>query len=406
MLATPDLEGSFMGALTGIRVVDFTRVVGGPYCTMQLGDLGAEVLKIEEPGHGEDSRSFGPPFVQDETPYFLSLNRNKKSVTLDLRQPRGAELARALIAQSDIVMEGFRPGTMARFGLEYERLSVDHPSLIYCSLSGWGESGPYADRAGYDVMVSALAGLMAITGPVGGPPVKVGVPLLHHLAGLQACSAILTALFHRERTGRGQRIHLSLLSTQLATLVNAASNYLISGVIPEPQGSSHGSIVPYRSFPTADGHILIGAANDKLFACLCRGLDHPEWLDDPRYRTNGERVANRVHLEVAIEAALAADTTARWVERLAAVGVAVAPVNRMDQVFRDPQVVHSGQVVSVQHPTLGPIPLVGPTVSYSETPAEVSAPPPLLGQHTREILRDLAGLDEGEAERLAAQGVI
>lgn len=399
-------EGGDARILDGIRVVDFTRVVGGPYCTMLLGDLGAEVLKIEEPGKGEDSRGFGPPFVAGESTYFLSLNRNKRSVTVDLRRERGAELVRGLIARSDVVIESFRPGTAERLGLDYERLSADRPSLIYCSLSGWGRAGPYRGRAGYDVMVTALGGLMSITGPPDGPPVKLGVPLVDHLAGLHAFGAILAALYNRQRTGRGQRIDLSLLSVQLSALANAASAYLLAGEVPKPQGSAHGAIVPYRAFPTADGHILIGAANDKLFGCLCRGLGRPEWADDPRFRTNRDRVANRAALEPLIEAALRTDTTDAWVTRLAEAGVAVAPINRMDAVFRDPQVVHSGQVVTIEHPTVGALPLVGPPVVYSDTPAEVSSPPPLLGQHTREVLGRLLGLDGAELDRLAAEGVI
>jgi crotonobetainyl-CoA:carnitine CoA-transferase CaiB-like acyl-CoA transferase len=382
-----------MGVLSGIRVADFTRIVAGPYCTMLLGDLGAEVIKVEPP-QGDDTRSWGPPFVGDESAYFLGLNRNKKSACLDLRTEEGLEVARKLIQTSDIVIENFRPGVMEKLGLGYEDWQPRHPGLIYCSISGYGRSGPYKDRAGYDVIVSAMGGLMGITGSPGGEPVKTGVALTDVATGLYAFSAILAALYHRERTGQGQRLDVSLLSAELSTLINAASNYLIGGVIPEPQGSAHNSIVPYQAFKASDGYIIIGAANDKLFSRLCQELSHPEWTTDPRFCTNDVRVQNRDILLPWIEAVLQTDTVAAWEERLGTAGVAVGPVNRMDQVFRDPQVVHSQQVVTMTHPTAGEIQVVGPAVSYSLTPAQALTPPPLAGEHTEEITKAL--LDEHE----------
>ncbi|MBA3946230.1 MAG: CoA transferase [Herpetosiphonaceae bacterium] len=380
-----------MGALTDIRVADFTRVVSGPYCTMLLGDLAAEVIKVEEPDRGDDTRSWGPPFVGGESTYFLSVNRNKKSVCLDLRSDEGRAQARQIVLQSDIVVENFRPGVMDRLGLGYEALSGIHPRLIYCAISGYGQEGPYRDRAGYDVVVQALGGLMGITGTPDGPPVKTGVALIDLAAGLYAFSSILAALYHRERTGQGQRLDVSLLSAQLATLINVASAYLVAGALPVPLGSAHASIVPYQVFQAADGYIMVGAANDKLFSGLCAALGHAEWAMDPRFSTNAARVHHRGQLLVLIEAVLRTATVATWVERLAATQVAVAPVNTMDQVFADPQVVHSQQVVTVAHPTAGDVKLVGPAVNYSLTPAEVMAPPPTLGQHTVEVLRELAG---------------
>ncbi len=375
-----------MGVLSGIRVIDFTRVVAGPYCTMMLGDLGAEVLKIESP-QGDDTRKWGPPFVGDESAYFLAINRNKKSVCLDLRTGEGQEAARKLIMTADIVIENFRTGVMEQLGLSYDELHPHHPGLIYCSISGYGRTGPYKDRAGYDVIVSAMGGLMGITGTPGGLPVKTGVALTDVATGLHAFSSILAALYHRERTSQGQRIDISLLSVELASLINAASNYLIGGVIQEPQGSAHNSIVPYQAFKASDGYILIGAANDRLFARLCHALNHPEWSDDPRFATNEARVQYRNILLPALEAVIATDTVAAWEQKLEAAGVAVAPINRMDQVFQDPQVVHSQQVVTMTHPTAGEIQLVGPAVTYSLTPAEMTTPPPRLGEHTEEVLQ-------------------
>jgi crotonobetainyl-CoA:carnitine CoA-transferase CaiB-like acyl-CoA transferase len=377
-----------MGVLSGIRVADFTRIVAGPYCTMLLGDLGAEVIKVEPP-QGDDTRSWGPPFVGDESAYFLSLNRNKKSVCLDLRTEEGLEIARKLIQTSDVMIENFRSGVMEKLGLGYEDWHPRHPSLIYCSISGYGRTGPYKDRAGYDVIVSAMGGLMGITGTPGGELVKTGVALTDVATGLHAFSAILAALYHRERTGQGQRLDISLLSAELSALINAASNYLIGGVIPEPQGSAHSSIVPYQAFKASDGYILIGAANDKLFSRLCQELGHPEWAIDPRFCTNAVRVQNRDTLLPWIEEVLQTHTVAAWEERLGDAGVAVAPVNRMDQVFHDPQVVHSGQIVTMTHPTAGEIQVVGPAVTYSLTPAQAITPPPRIGEHTEEIAKEL-----------------
>ena len=395
-----------MGILSGIRVVDFTRVVAGPYCTMLLGDLGAEVIKIERPGQGDDSRGWGPPFLGGESTYYLAINRNKKSLSLDLHSKEGVAIARQLMMKSDVVIENFRPGFMDQLGLGYETIHQDHPKLIYCSISGYGQSGPYQQRAGYDVIVSALGGMMGITGTPGGEPVKTGVAVLDMSTGLNAYSGILAALYHAERTGEGQRVDVSLLSTQLSLLINAASGYLLAGEVPVPQGTAHQSVVPYQAFRTSDGFILIGAANDKLFRQLCQGLGHPEWGTDPRFKTNTDRVINREQLISLLEGVLQTDTMANWEQRLMEARVAVAPVNRMDQVFRDPQVIHSQQVVTLSHPTAGDLSLVGPAVKHSLTPAQVTTPPPRLGEHTHEILSTLLDMSHEELERLTAEGVI
>lgn len=387
-----------MGALSGIRVLDFTRVVAGPYCTMLLGDLGAEIIKVEQPGQGDDTRSWGPPFVEDESAYFLSVNRNKKSVCLDLSNEQDLQVAHRLMARSDVVIENFRSGIMERFGLGYEDWRERRSGLIYCSISGYGRTGPYKDRAGYDVIVSAMGGLMGITGSPDGAPVKTGVALTDVITGLNAFSGILAALYHREHTGQGQRVDVSLLSAELAALINGASNYLVSGQVLTPQGSAHGSIVPYQAFRAADGYIVIGAANDRLFQRLCQALDHPAWATDERFLTNATRVQNRDILIPLIEEVLKTQTVAYWEPRLAEAGVAVAPVNRMDQVFRDPQVVHSQQVVTITHPTAGDISLVGPAVTYSLTPAQVMTPPPRLGEHTEAVIEGLRDEEKEGAE--------
>lgn len=378
-----------MGALSGIRVLDFTRVVAGPYCTMLLGDLGAEIVKVEQPGQGDDTRTWGPPFINGESTYFLGINRNKKSVCLDLHNEHDLAVAHQLMRQSDVVIENFRSGIMERFGLGYESWRQSYPGLIYCAISGYGRTGPYKDRAGYDVMVSALGGLMSITGTPDGAPVKTGVALTDVITGLNAFSGILAALYHRERTGQGQRVDVSLLSAELAALINAASAYLIAGEIPEPQGSSHSSIVPYQAFRASNGYILIGAANDKLFHLLCQALEHPEWATDERYLTNANRVQNREQLIALIEAVVQTDTVQIWEQRLVAAGVAAAPVNHMDQVFQDPQVISSQQVVTITHPSVGDVKMVGPAVTYSLTPAQVTTPPPRLGEQTEEIIKAL-----------------
>lgn len=367
-------------------MLDFTRVVSGPYCTQLLSDLGAEVVKIERPGTGDDSRAFGPPFIKGESVYFLSLNRGKKSVVIDLASESGREAARRLAAEVDVVVENFRTGYMASVGLDYESLAADHQRLVYCSMTGFGETGPYKDRAGYDVMVSALGGMMGITGMPGSPPVKTGVALLDVATGVHAAAAISSALYERERSGKGQRIELSLLGVQLATLINAASVFLVSGEVMGPQGNAHVAIVPYQAFRAADGYVIVGAANDSMFTRLCDVLGLPELAHDRRFTTNADRVANRQELEALIGDRLVQAPVAEWVDRISAAGVAVAPVNSIKEVFSDPQVVASGQVAPFDHTTLGEINLVGSPIHMSRTPVAHQGAPPTLGEHTEEVL--------------------
>jgi crotonobetainyl-CoA:carnitine CoA-transferase CaiB-like acyl-CoA transferase len=378
-----------VSALSGIRVLDFTRVVSGPYCTQLLSDLGAEVVKIERPGSGDDARSFGPPFIKGESVYFLSLNRGKKSVVIDLATEPGRQAARRLVGEFDVVIENFRIGYMASVGLDYEALAADHERLVYCSMTAFGETGPYKDRAGYDVMVSALGGMMGITGMPGSPPVKTGVALLDVATGVHAATAICAALYERERSGKGQRIELSLLGVQLATLINAASTYLVGGEVMGPQGNAHVAIVPYRAFRAADGYVIIGAANDSMFARLCEVLGIPGLAHEQRFITNADRVANREELETLIGERLTGAPVSEWLDRISAAGVAVAPVNSIDEVFSDPQVVASRQVASFDHTTLGEIKLVGSPIHMSRTPVAHQGAPPVLGEHTHEVLGKL-----------------
>ncbi|MEU0948677.1 CoA transferase [Streptomyces canus] len=393
-------------ALQGLRVIDFSRVVAGPYSTMLLGDMGAEVIKVERPGKGDDSRSWGPPSRGEVSTYFLGLNRNKKSIAIDLSTPRGVALARELIAGADVVVESFRPGVMERLGLGYETLREDHPNLIYCAISAFGQDGPYRDRPGYDLMVSALGGLMSITGTPGGEPVKTGVALIDVATGLYAALGVLAALNHRNATGQGQRVDISLLSTELAILINAASQYLIGGSVAEPQGSAHANVVPYQAFPTRDGHVLMGSPNDKLFGVLAEALGHPEWKDDPQYATNEARVEHRDHLIQLISAETVRETSAHWVDVLSRTGAPVAPINRMDAVFKDPQVQHLDQVAEVEHPLYGSYPVVTSALRMSVTPPVVGDAAPRLGQHTGEILNGGLGLSTEQVAQLIADGVV
>jgi crotonobetainyl-CoA:carnitine CoA-transferase CaiB-like acyl-CoA transferase len=393
-------------ALNGLRIVDFSRVVAGPYSSMVLGDMGADVIKIERPGKGDDSRGWGPPFIGEVSSYFLGLNRNKKSVAIDLSTDEGAEIARSLVAKADVVIESFRPGVMDRLGLGYERLLETNPGLIYCAISAFGQDGPYSDRPGYDLMISALGGLMSVTGTPNGEPVKVGVAMIDVATGLHAANGVLAALIHRNRTGEGQRVDVSLLSTELAVLINVASQYLIGGSVAEPQGSAHANVVPYQAFPTVDGHVLLGSPNDKLFQNVSDALGHPEWKSDPRFLTNDARVENRGILIPMIDAVTSTRTTEHWVKTLADTGAPVAPINRIDAVFDDPQVRHLAQVSTVDHPIYGAYPVVTSALRMSATPPVVGNAAPRLGQDTVAVLSEELGLSTERVNALIADGIV
>jgi len=394
------------GPLAGVKVLDLTRVLAGPYCTMFLGDLGAEVVKIEQPDVGDDTRAWGPPFVGGESAYFLCINRNKKSVTLDLKSNQAIGLLRRLAEGADVLVENFRPGTMERLGLGERELRAANPRLIYASLSGFGADGPMKDWPGYDLIIQAWGGLMSVTGMPDGEPTKVGVAIVDIVAGLMLGKAILAALFARERTGVGQRLETSLLEAEVACLINAGSNYLVGGVVPGRWGNAHPNIVPYQSFKSRDGYLVIGVASEGIWRRLCQAIGMPGLADDPRFARNPQRVEHRGELiDILTEIFLQRDTAA-WVTFLIDAGVPCTPVQTIDQVFLAPQVIAREMVVEVPHPTAGTIRMAGLPVKFSGTPASIRLAPPLLGQHTAEGLRSWLKLDDSAIADLKSKGVI
>jgi crotonobetainyl-CoA:carnitine CoA-transferase CaiB-like acyl-CoA transferase len=399
-------------ALSHLRILDLTRILAGPWASQLLGDLGADILKIERPGTGDDTRAWGPPYLPDTTDagYFLCANRNKRSVAIDFTRPEGADLVRRLAADSDVVIENFKVGGLAKYGLDHAALCTVNPDLITCSITGYGQTGPYADRPGYDFVMQGLGGLMSITGrPDGEPgagPQRVGVALTDVMTGLYACTAILAALAHRDRTGHGQHIDLALLDVQVATLANQTSNFLMTGQAPTRMGNAHPNIVPYQDFPSADGHLLIAVGNDSQFARLADALGEPGWATDPRYATNAARVANRAVLVPAIAAITAARGTADWVAVLEAAGVPCGPINNLAQVFADPQVQARGTRIAMTHGTGAELGLVANPIRMSGTPVTYRLPPPTLGEHTAATLRDRLGLSVADIQTLTEKGII
>lgn len=405
------------GALSHIRVLDLSRVLAGPWCGQILADLGAEVIKVERPGSGDDTRHWGPPFLRGadgqetrESAYFLSANRNKQSITIDFTRPEGQRLVRELAAQSDVVLENFKVGGLAAYGLDYASLKAVNPKLVYCSITGFGQHGPYAQRAGYDFMIQALGGLMSLTGrgegEEGAGPVKVGVALTDILTGLYATVAVLAALNHREQSGIGQHIDMALLDVQVACLANQAMNYLTTGVAPRRLGNAHPNIVPYQDFPTADGDLILTIGNDGQFRKFCEVAGKPGWADDPRFATNQARVANRAELVPMIRQVTVFRTTAEWVSVLEQAGVPCGPINDLAQVFADPQVLARGLKVEMPHPVAGSVPQVASPIRLSETPVQYRQAPPLLGEHTERVLQRVLGLDMATIGALRDEGVV
>ena len=388
-----------MSALSGLRVLDLSRVLAGPWAGQMLADLGADVVKVERPGAGDDTRAWGPPYLRDgdgrdtsEAAYFLSANRNKRSITIDFTQPEGQQQVRELVQRADVLIENFKVGGLAAYGLDYASLQALNPRLIYCSVTGFGQQGPYAKRAGYDFMIQAMGGLMSITGKADGEegagPVKVGVALTDILTGLYASNAILAALAERERSGLGQYIDLALLDVQIACLGNQALNYLTTGVPPKRLGNAHPNIVPYQDFPTADGDFILTVGNDGQFRKFCEVAGHPEWSADARFATNSARVANRAELVPLIRQVTVFRTTAEWIATLEQAGVPCGPINDLAQVFADPQVQARGTRVRMAHPLAGEVDLVANPIRLSRTPVDYRRPPPLLGEHNTEVLAD------------------
>jgi len=403
------------GPLAGLRVFDLSRILAGPTCTQLLGDLGADVIKIERPGAGDDTRKWGPPYVKDkdgrnttESAYYLSSNRNKRSVSIDVAKPEGQALAKRLIEKCDIMLENFKVGDMARFGLAYADLKDRFPRLIYCSISGFGQTGPYAPRPGYDLLAQGIGGIMSVTGEPDRPPMKVGVGIADIMCGMYATVAILAALRHRDQTGKGQYIDLALLDTQVAWLTTVGLNYLTSGEVPGRMGNEHHNIVPYNVMPCADGYFILAVGNDGQFAKFCQFAGAPELATDPRFVTNEVRLKNRKALYDILPDLTRRKTQTEWIEGLAKAGVPASPVNDVSQVFHDPQVLARGMKLAMPHPGAGSgkVDLIANPIKYGETPIDYRLPPPRLGEHTGEVLRELLALAPDEIARLREAGVV
>jgi formyl-CoA transferase len=393
--------------LEGVRVLDLSRVLAGPYCTMILGDLGAEIIKIEAPGSGDDTRHWGPPFTEmGESAYFLCVNRNKRSMTLNLKSGEGIQILKGLIQQSDVLVENFKVDTLDKWGLSYETLQLLRPGLIYCTITGYGYSGPYRNLPGYDFIIQAQGGVMSITGPEEGEPYKVGVAIADITAGLFACNAILAALYEQQRSGRGQRIDISLLDTQIAWLANVGSNYLISGEKTNRYGNAHPNIVPYQTFKARDGYFALGIGNDSQWRQFCERAGVKEWGEDDRFITNEKRVENRKILIPILEELFSQDEISHWLSILSEVGVPCGPINSIEQAFDDPQVQAREMVTQVTHPGSGIIKMVASPLKIPTAPVEVRIPPPMLGEHTEKILHDLLGYDQKTIEGLRTAQVI
>ena len=414
-----------MNSLDGIRVLDLSRVLAGPWCTQTLADLGADVIKIERPGSGDDTRTWGPPFLKDaqgqdtaEAAYYLGANRNKRSVTCDIAHSDGQALIRALVKHCDVFVENFKVGDMARYGLDYASLSAINPKLVYCSVTGFGQTGPYRERAGYDYAVQGMGGLMSVTGErddLGGGPQKVGVAVADLFTGMYATVAILAALRHAERTGEGQQVDMALLDTQVAMLANLGSNYLVSGKVPGRAGNAHQNIVPYQVFEVmaADGappeqrdHLILAVGNDGQFAKFCAVAGHPEWAQNPRYAQNADRVRHRAELVPLLEAVMKTRNKATWLAALEAAKVPCGAINTLGEVFADPQIQERGMVTTWEHPIQPGLKLVSSPIKMSQTPVRQDLPPPLLGQHTEEVLSEVLGWSPAQHASLRSKGVI
>jgi crotonobetainyl-CoA:carnitine CoA-transferase CaiB-like acyl-CoA transferase len=403
--------------LSHLRVLDLTRVLAGPWCTQLLADLGAEVIKIERPGSGDDTRAWGPPFLKEadggdtgEAAYYLAANRGKKSVTLDLASADGQRIARDLAARSDVVVENYKVGQLQKYGLDYATLSALNPRLVYCSITGFGQTGPYKDRAGYDFIIQGMGGFMSITGErddlPGGGPQKAGVAVSDLMTGMYSAVAILSALAERERTGWGRQIDMALFDTMVAMLANMNMNYLTTGKAPARAGNAHQNIVPYQVFAAADGHVIVAVGNDNQFARFCEVAGRPDLARDPRYAKNADRVRNRAELVPLVEAMVQARPMAFWAERLEAAGVPCGPINSIAQALADPQIVARGLRVDLPHPRAGLVPVVASPIVMDGERAVSDAPPPTLGQHTRAVLGELLGLSAAQLDTLAANRVI
>jgi glutaryl-CoA transferase len=405
------------GPLSHIRVLDLSRVLAAPWAGQNLADLGAEVIKVERPLKGDDSRAFGPPWLKDaagkdtgESAYFACANRGKKSITVNLAAAHGQRIVRELAAKCDVLLENYKPGDLDRYGLGYDQLKEVNPGLVYCSVPGFGHSGPYRDRPGYDFMIQGMGGLMSVTGErddlPGGGPQKAGIPIADIMTGMYATIAVCAALAHRAETGTGQHLDLALLDSQVAVLANQGANYLATGVAPRRLGNAHPNIVPYQTFKTADGDVILACGNDNLFRKFCDVAKCQHLVADARFATNGKRVENRAELTAILDQIFLGRTTREWTDALEAAGVPNGPINNLEQVFREPQAVARGLRVDIAHPLAGKVALVRSPMRFSQTPLEHNVPPPLLGQHSDEILRELLDKSDADIAQLRADGAI
>jgi len=394
-----------MQPLQGIRVLDLSRVLAGPYCTMVLGDLGADVIKVEPP-EGDETRGWGPPFAEGESAYYLCVNRNKRGIVINLKTDEGKKILRDLALQSDVLVENFRPGTLEKFGLDFATLHELNPKLIYCSITGFGQTGSIRDKPGYDFMIQALGGLMSITGEPEGEPMKTGVAVVDLFAGQNAIIAILAALQARTLTGRGQHLDISLFDSQLGWLANVASNYLISGNLPKRYGNAHPNIVPYQSFQASDGWFAIAVGNDKQFEALCKVIGKLELASDPRFAKNSGRVENREEIIPLLASIFKTASVSEWLTKLDEAQIPCGPINNFEQVFSMPTVKEHEMLVKMNHPTIGELPLVGSPLKMSDTPVEYRLPPPLMGEHTEDVIMDLLGYSSEQITELRERSCI
>lgn len=402
------MEKAPSGPLRGLRVLDLTRVLAGPTCTQMLGDMGAEVIKIERPESGDDTRGFAPPVWPGttESAYFLGVNRNKKSLTLDIAKEEGQAIIHQLLETCDILVENFKVGALAKYGLGFDQLKAKYPGLIYCSITGFGQTGPYAPRPGYDALIQGMGGVMSLTGEPEGLPQKVGVPVADLFAGLYGCIGILAALRHRERTGQGQQIDIGMLDTSVAWLANQGMNYLATGENPPRLGNQHPNIAPYQVFPTQDGHIVLSVGNDPTFERFCKSFGCEAMLEDPRFATNAERVANRDAVTATLTPVMQSKTTAEWVAALEERKIGCGPINKLSDVFADPHVKARGCTVDLTLSNGANVTVIANPVRLSATPADYRIAPPLLGEHSEEVLTGLLGMTEAQVQALKDKGVV
>jgi crotonobetainyl-CoA:carnitine CoA-transferase CaiB-like acyl-CoA transferase len=396
------------GPLKGLRVLDLTRVLAGPTCTQMLGDLGAEVIKIEKPDSGDDTRGFAPPFWPEtkESAYFLGVNRNKQSVTVDIAKPEGQALVHKLLEHCDILAENFKVGALAKYGLGYDQLKAKHPKLIYCSITGFGQTGPYAPRPGYDALIQAMGGIMSLTGEPNGSPQKAGVPVADLFAGLYGCIGILAAVNHRNNTGEGQHIDIGMLDTHVAWLANQGMNYLATGENPPRLGNQHPNISPYQEYPTKDGYLILAVGNDPTFERFCKNFGLDALPADPRFATNAARVANRDLVTQTLTPVMKSKTTSEWVEALEALKIGCGPINTLKDVFADPHVIARDMVVKMQHASGKEIEVIANPVKLSATPPDYRSPPPVLGEHSDHVLGGLLGMSAAEIAALREKGIV